>query len=37
MDLGAHLLHALLVLHAEAVLFVDDQKAEIAEAHVLLQ
>ena len=36
-DLLAHLLDALLVRHAEALLFVDDQQAEILEVHVLRQ
>ena len=36
-DLLAHLLDALLVRDAEALLLVDDQQAEIAELHVLRQ
>ena len=34
-DLLAHLLDALLVRDAEALLFVDDQQAEVLELHVL--
>ena len=36
-DLGAQLLDALLVGHAEALLFVHDQQAELLEVHVLRQ
>ena len=36
-DLLAHLLDALLVRHAEALLLVDDEQAEIAKLHVLRQ
>ena len=36
-DLLAHLLDALLVRDAEALLLVDDQQAEVAERHVLRQ
>ena len=34
-DVRLHLLHRLLVLHAEALLLVDDQQAEILELHVV--
>ena len=34
---GAHLLDALLVLHAEALLLVDDEQAEVLELHVVRQ
>ena len=36
-DFGAQRLELLLVAHAEAVFFVDDDQAEILEMHVLLQ
>ena len=36
-DLAAHLLDALLVRDAEALLLVDDEQAEVVEAHVLRQ
>ena len=36
-DRRAHLLEALLVHHAEPLLFIDDDQAEIAEDDVLLQ
>ena len=36
-DLGAQLLQALLVLHAEAMLFVDDEQAEAREPDAALQ
>ena len=34
---GAHLLDALLVLHAEALLLVDDEQPEVLELHVVRQ
>ena len=34
-DVGAQLLDALLVLHAEALLLVDDEQAEVLELHVV--
>ena len=34
-DVGAQRLDALLVLHAEALLLVDDEQAEVVEAHVV--
>ena len=36
-DVHLELLHHLFVLHAETLLFVDDQQAEIFEAHAFLQ